>query len=881
MLNALAWNLLLTAVLAILLATMCRLSWLARRPALRHWLWLLLLAKLVTPPLVAVPLLPAAATAMPVGQAHRDESVLDSRLAASSHDAAKAKSLAANNREPAVERQEPNVAGQAANRPGQISDLPHSREISSPGRDSIASPGPRLPSQTLLLAGLLAVSLFGTCVILMVHAFNAMKLHKWLNRAARESRLLTESCDEVAARFAVRSTVRCCVVETRTTPLLWGWRRPLVVMPRELMDGLSPRELRGIVAHELAHFLRHDHWANAFALLVKSLMWWNPVVWWADVELRAAQELCCDAIAIDCCNADRRGYATTLLKALDFIQVVPLAPRALAAGMGSKRTILRRFEMLGERRICYRLSRCAFVALFVAAIASICMPVRGKEQPREAAPAPVVSNAGATVVVAASGDKKEAKAAKKSAKAGRTVTAGSEGERVLGPRPQGKCSLSGKVVSEKTGKPLAGARMYLHYGVTHGCIFVNTAEDGTFSIKDIPVGPYSFCMSHTPGYRKCAYNPDNKPDSWPPFSLKDGEQRGGIVLNAKQACQVRGKIVGENGKAPENVDTLTVLAWFRSDDDKKTYLCEQTRVNRRDGTYLMDGLSDKPVYIMAIDWRAAKEGNACPPIYYPGVFSRNEAKLISFDKSSKVEGIDIALRKKGGLVLEGTVRDDTGKPVPEAFVVVDRRDMLFDFNTVYTDEQGHYEIQGLGEGEFCVHVDAVHRGLVRTRALLDLGKSKPKTQRDFALVRGATISGKLVDENGKEWQIGESYGDACVEPPEEIKEDRHNASCYSLTQFWNKHRNNHDLTRGMGGSFSLGDGDYYSNADMFFPTGSTFTIEAIKPGHTTLCFLPNKEKQKVLKILYDGKDVTKSGIDTKPGEEIKDVKIVIGPAEKK
>ena len=59
MLNALLWNLLLTAVLAMALAALCRLPSLARRPALRHWLWLLVLVKLVTPPLVAVPLLPA------------------------------------------------------------------------------------------------------------------------------------------------------------------------------------------------------------------------------------------------------------------------------------------------------------------------------------------------------------------------------------------------------------------------------------------------------------------------------------------------------------------------------------------------------------------------------------------------------------------------------------------------------------------------------------------------------------------------------------------------------------------------------------------------------------------------------------------------------
>ena len=192
--------------------------------------------------------------------------------------------------------------------------------------------------------------------------------------------MLAESCAEVASSLEIRGVVRSCVVDARTTPLLWGWRRPLVVVPRQLIDDLSPQQLRSIVAHELAHLVRRDHWANVFVFIVKGLLWWNPVVWWADRELRAAQELCCDAIAIDRCNADRRSYAATLLKALDFIQTEPLAPRALAAGMGSRGSILRRFEMIGETQLSYQLSRWTFLALLVLAIPLVCIPVRGQEK---------------------------------------------------------------------------------------------------------------------------------------------------------------------------------------------------------------------------------------------------------------------------------------------------------------------------------------------------------------------------------------------------------------------------------------------------------------------------------------------------------------------
>ena len=396
----------------------------------------------------------------------------------------------------------------------------------------------------------------------------------------------------------------------------------------------------------------------------------------------------------------------------------------------------------------------------------------------------------------------------------------------MGVRPQGNCSISGKVVSAASGEAIKGARMYLHYNVTFGSIFINTAGDGTFVLKDIPKGPFSLRSSHTAGYQDAIYNPQNEPGPWPDFSLKDGEHRSGILLKAKPAYRISGKIVDQDGEAPENVDHLTVLAWFKHDDGKG-YECEQAMVNRNDGSYVIDGLSGKPAYVMAIDWHAAREGNAFPPIYYPGTFSRSDANLITFDKARSVGDIKITLRKEGGLVLEGTVRDDTGKPVPEAFVVVHRRDMLFDFVTAYTDKQGHYQIRGLGDGQFLIHVDAVHRGLIRTRTPLDLDRDSKKTERNLTLTRGSfLISGKFVDEQGKAWRIGESYGFAHTikEQPKkepgkakaEKKREQDGYGSFSLTNFRNKYRPA-DTRWGSGGSFSLGEGNYYDNGEMLFP----------------------------------------------------------------
>jgi hypothetical protein len=63
---------------------------------------------------------------------------------------------------------------------------------------------------------------------------------------------------------------------------------------------------------------------------------------------------------------------------------------------------------------------------------------------------------------------------------------------------------------------------------------------------------------------------------------------------------------------------------------------------------------------------------------------------------------------------------------------------------------------------------------------------------------------------------------------------------------------------------------------MLFLTKSTFIIQGMMPGHTRIGFSPQKEGLGVVKILHDGRDVTASGITTKPGQTITGVTVVIG-----
>ena len=137
--------------------------------------------------------------------------------------------------------------------------------------------------------------------------------------------------------------------------MLWtlGGRARLLV-PAELWPDLSESQQTALIAHELAHLKRKDHWIRWLDLAVTGLYWWHPVVWWARRGLREAEEQCCDAWAVWATPRGSRSYAAALLAALEFVSGAPTAGVAAAAavisGRGHVSFLKRRMRMIVQAR---------------------------------------------------------------------------------------------------------------------------------------------------------------------------------------------------------------------------------------------------------------------------------------------------------------------------------------------------------------------------------------------------------------------------------------------------------------------------------------------------------------------------------------------------
>ena len=122
---------------------------------------------------------------------------------------------------------------------------------------------------------------------------------------AREVGSLNEAQDvKVYAKASLRS------------PLLVGLVKPRLYLPSH-WSSWSPEELRGVVAHELAHRDNRDIWVLIFQVIATALFCINPLVWLLNRRLTFLRELRCDEAVLRETNLTPAEYGRLLFGFVD------------------------------------------------------------------------------------------------------------------------------------------------------------------------------------------------------------------------------------------------------------------------------------------------------------------------------------------------------------------------------------------------------------------------------------------------------------------------------------------------------------------------------------------------------------------------------------
>ena len=213
--------------------------------------------------------------------------------------------------------------------------------------------------------------LSGSACYALIAVTRLRRFRTILRYAAPAGPDIQEQVAQLSRKMGLRYVPAAWLLPGPVCPMLWAaFARPRLLLPEELWQKLSSRQQSTLIAHELAHLKRRDHWVRMVELLATAVYWWNPILWGSRHGLREAEEQCCDAWVNAVLPEQKDQYAAALLEAVDFVSSFPREFRpmlpALASGIGQFRHLQRRLVMIQQGNYRTDLGRVGVVCVVLA-----------------------------------------------------------------------------------------------------------------------------------------------------------------------------------------------------------------------------------------------------------------------------------------------------------------------------------------------------------------------------------------------------------------------------------------------------------------------------------------------------------------------------------
>ncbi len=211
-------------------------------------------------------------------------------------------------------------------------------------------------------------------LLFVVSLLRIVRFHLLLCQNIRNSTpRVNQIAKELASQLKLRRVPHIDFSHANVSPFVW-WigGRPKIVVPQTAIEELSERDLRFVLAHEMAHIKRRDHWVRWLEWLTVIVLWWNPVVWWARRQLRVTEEISCDAMVVESFDSQTHEYANSLLNMAEILTTVALRPPAVASAINSGGILEKRLTMIIAKK---NLKLSASLRIAIAAVAICIFPI--------------------------------------------------------------------------------------------------------------------------------------------------------------------------------------------------------------------------------------------------------------------------------------------------------------------------------------------------------------------------------------------------------------------------------------------------------------------------------------------------------------------------
>jgi hypothetical protein len=243
--------------------------------------------------------------------------------------------------------------------------------------------------------------------------------------------------------------------------------------------------------------------------------------------------------------------------------------------------------------------------------------------------------------------------------------------------------IGGRVLAADTGRPVAGARVFVSGPELPGGRAEITGDDGSFLFVGLPAGRYSVTVSRS-GFVGLSYGQRRPLQPGTPLQLADGQNLAGIDFRLPRGSVISGHVYDQIGD-PMPGTMVRVLRYQYVQGNRQLVPAGAGQTDDR-GEYRVWGLNPGDYYVSAVTptpnvgaaagrgagpvpvGRGAPPPGSAPPArpdesgsiayaptYFPGVSSPDEARPVPVGLSAEVLGIDFNLLRVRTSVVSGRV----------------------------------------------------------------------------------------------------------------------------------------------------------------------------------------------------------------------------------
>jgi len=153
-------------------------------------------------------------------------------------------------------------------------------------------------------------------------------------------------------------------------PGIFGILSPVLLLPDGILTRLTSDQLNAIVAHEMCHVRRRDNLTFAIHMVVETIFWFHPFVWWIRTRLVEERELACDEAVLQSGN-ETEVYAEGILNVCKFYVESPLACVSGVSGSDLKKRIVR----IMNEQVAQKMNLGRKLLLGAVGLAAVAMPI--------------------------------------------------------------------------------------------------------------------------------------------------------------------------------------------------------------------------------------------------------------------------------------------------------------------------------------------------------------------------------------------------------------------------------------------------------------------------------------------------------------------------